>query len=220
MACSGWGLGEHNHFSKYTNWETDARVPMLVRVPWLPNSHGKRTSAIVEHIDMYPSLAELAGVPVNRKDESIDGISWAGLLHDPASKNGYHKDAAFSQFPRCWPTIDPTYSPADYGRMQRCLPNKGWDNSNMSFMGLSIRTVDYRYTEWHKWDGGVLRPNWDDGSSMIELYDHRDDPPQSSKVSFEQFENVNLAHSPHYNALVKTLGKQLRSCFQNDHSPP
>ena len=64
-ADHGWGLGEHNHFSKYTNWETDARVPMLVRVPWKPASQGKRTRAIVEHVDLYPSLAEIAGVPVD-----------------------------------------------------------------------------------------------------------------------------------------------------------
>lgn len=38
--------------SKYTNWETDARVPLMVRVPWKAQAMGKRTSAIVEHVDM------------------------------------------------------------------------------------------------------------------------------------------------------------------------
>jgi arylsulfatase A-like enzyme len=38
---------------RYTNWETDARVPMIVRVPWKSAARGTRTSAIVEHIDLY-----------------------------------------------------------------------------------------------------------------------------------------------------------------------
>ena len=41
--------------------------------------------------------------------------------------------------------------------MDRCLPNNkgtGWTNQNMSFMGLSMRTDAYRYTEWHAWLGG------------------------------------------------------------------
>ena len=221
---SGWGLGEHNHFSKYTNWETDARVPMLVRVPWMPNSAGRRTSAIVEHVDLYPSLAELAGVPVDQAVESIDGKSWAGLMNDPSGKN-HTKLVAYSQFPRCWPKVNPTYTPADYDRMERCLPNRPpavhWTNHNMSFMGLSMRTKDYRYTEWHSWKGeNVLRPDWDDGSSMVELYDHRADPPHSAKISFEQFENVNIAHMPSNKALVKQLGQQLREFFVKNEVQP
>jgi arylsulfatase A-like enzyme len=42
-ADHGWGLGEHNHWSKYTNWETDTRVPLMVRAPWKRASIGKRT---------------------------------------------------------------------------------------------------------------------------------------------------------------------------------
>ena len=35
-ADHGWGLGEHGMWCKYTIFENQARVPMLVRVPWLP----------------------------------------------------------------------------------------------------------------------------------------------------------------------------------------
>ena len=43
------------------------------------------TGALVEHVDLYPSLAEIAGVPVDKTLESIDGESWASLLDDPAA---------------------------------------------------------------------------------------------------------------------------------------
>ena len=100
--------------------------------------------------------------------------------------------------------------------MQRCLPNNagtGWVNGNMSFMGLSMRTHTHRYTEWHAWKGGeTLKPDWDDGSTMIELYDHTDDPPESSKISFEQYENVNIAQAK--SGLVKQMGAELRMFFE------
>lgn len=163
----------------------------------------------------YPSIAELVGVAVDVKTESVDGASWAGLLDDPTGK-GHHKLAAYSQFPRCWPSRNPTHTQSDYDRMQRCLPNTGWDNRNMSFMGLSVRTQFYRYTEWHAWLGEELRPDWDDGSTMIELYNHTDDPPESTKISFEQFENVNIYKEN--KALAQQLGKQLRDFFQQHAS--
>jgi arylsulfatase A-like enzyme len=214
-ADHGWGLGEHNHWSKYTNWETDVRVPMMVRVPWKRNAMGRRTSAIVEHVDLYPSIAELAGVPVDPLKESVDGSSWAGLLDDPTGK-GYNKTAAYSQFPRCWPK-NSTHSSADYGRMVRCF---NVDKRNMSFMGYTVRTAEWRYTEYHRWDGQRLRPIWNGTTSEssadvatipVELYDHRQDPPPDSKTSFEEFENANEAGA--YPDVVQVLSAQLRGFF-------
>jgi len=200
----GWGLGEHNHFLKYTNWETDARVPLVVHVPWKPSTKGKRTSAIVEQIDMYPSLAELAGVPVSSK-ESVDGTSWAHLFEDPSSE---HKDAAFTQYPRCWP--EDSHGPEAFTHMARCA---GVDKADFAYMGYSIRTTRWRYTEWAKWNGQELKPNWSDLAG-VELYDHADDPPHDSKVSFEQFENKNVADD--FSDVVKQLSKQLHDFVANE----
>ena len=101
----------------------------------------------------------------------MDGPSGSG------GTGGHTKLVAYSQFPRCWPKANPSYTPADYDRMVRCLPVRGIGTTrNMSFMGLSMRTKDFRYTEWHAWNMDALRPEWDDGSQMIELYDHRADP--------------------------------------------
>ena len=54
--------------------ETGVRVPLIIRDPSTPQSHGKTNAALVELIDLYPSLAELAGVPLEAA-ETIDGIS-------------------------------------------------------------------------------------------------------------------------------------------------
>jgi arylsulfatase A-like enzyme len=197
-ADHGWGLGEHNHFLKYTNWETDARVPLVVRVPWKPATRGQRTSAIVEQIDMYPSLAELAGVPVDLGQESLDGRSWAHLFEDPS---GEHKSAAYTQYPRCWP--DDSNSSTAFTHMARCA---GVERTDFAYMGYSVRTSQWRYTEWAKWNGKTLAPDWDKLAG-VELYDHAADPPHDSKISFEQFENKNVVDD--YPDVVKKLSKQL-----------
>ena len=54
----------HNHWVKYTNWECDARVPLIFHHPKAPHTWGLHTQSLVEHVDLYPTTAELAGVPV------------------------------------------------------------------------------------------------------------------------------------------------------------
>jgi arylsulfatase A-like enzyme len=54
-------------------------VPLIVRAPHLPHSAGRRTSALVELVDVMPTLAELAGLPpptVNPGEAPLDGISF------------------------------------------------------------------------------------------------------------------------------------------------
>ena len=50
----GWHLGEQGGWCKQSNFDLVARVPMVVYVPWLPQSHGMRTSALVETVDLMP----------------------------------------------------------------------------------------------------------------------------------------------------------------------
>jgi len=198
----GWGLGEHNHWIKYTNWETDVRVPLFVRAPWKPNAMGQRTSAIVEQIDIYPSAAELAGIAVNKSEESIDGSSWAHLLDDPTAT---HLTSALAQYPRCWPEGMEGDSAA-FPDMARCT---AVEKENIAFMGYTLRRADWRYTEWPEWDGANLRPNWDNLAGF-ELYDHRHDDPANSKVSFEEFENENVADAhPDVVSKMRTILRDL-----------
>lgn len=204
-ADHGWGLGEHNHWLKYTNFETDTRVPLFVRAPWM-GVGGKRSSAIVELVDLYPTSAELAGVPIDVSQESVDGTSFAHVFKKPSKA---HKDAAFSQYPRCWNSKFPQNETA-FPHMSRCAEV---DKHDFAYMGYSIRTDRWRYTEWAKWDGKNLRPIWEE-SAGVELYDHKGDDGPSSKASYEQFENVNVASQKL--SVVASLSTQLRSHFDND----
>ena len=89
----GWKLGEHNMWGKHTNLEDDTHVPFLLRVPGVTDG-GMRTDALVELIDMFPTVTELAGLPVpplcpaDNKDmlTCVEGTSVAPLLKDPKQK--------------------------------------------------------------------------------------------------------------------------------------
>ena len=41
----GWHLGDQGEWMKMTNYENAVRVPLLIRVPWAPQSAGKVVSA-------------------------------------------------------------------------------------------------------------------------------------------------------------------------------
>ncbi len=89
----GWKLGEHNSWSKHTNFEIDTRAPLMARVPGM-QAAGHSTSALVEFVDMYPTLCELCDLTV---PEHCEGLSFAPLLDEPDQP---WKTAAFSQYPR------------------------------------------------------------------------------------------------------------------------
>ena len=88
----GWKLGEYGDWCKHTNFELDVRVPLLLAAPGRPG--GKRCDALVEFVDIYPTLAELCGLGV---PAHCEGTSMAPLLEDPGRP---WKKAAFSQYPR------------------------------------------------------------------------------------------------------------------------
>jgi choline-sulfatase len=87
----GWHLGDHGLWNKHTNFEEATRSPLIVSAPGMKAG---RTNALVEFVDVYPALCELAGLPL---PAGLEGRSFAPLLADPARP---WKQAAFSQYPR------------------------------------------------------------------------------------------------------------------------
>jgi len=85
---NGWNLGEHGQWSKFTNYETSTRVTMMISVPWLPK--GARTQALVELVDIYPSLCELCRLPA---PDYLEGTSFVSLIQ---RSDRPWKKAAFS----------------------------------------------------------------------------------------------------------------------------
>ncbi len=89
----GFHLGEHDLWAKTSNYELDARVPLIVAAPGVARPGG-RAAGLVELLDVYPTLAALAGLPA---DPGLEGRSLVPQLRDPAAAG---KAAALSQHPR------------------------------------------------------------------------------------------------------------------------
>ena len=76
----GWHLGDHGMWCKHTNYEQAAHIPLIVAAPGV--QPGQRTQALMETVDIYPTLAELAGLPAPKQG---DGRSFASVMKNPAS---------------------------------------------------------------------------------------------------------------------------------------
>lgn len=59
----GYHLGENGLFTKMTNFENGTRVPLIVSRPGMKTT-GQHTRALVELVDLYPTLAQLCDLPL------------------------------------------------------------------------------------------------------------------------------------------------------------
>jgi iduronate 2-sulfatase len=89
----GWQLGEHGLWNKHTNFEVATRSLLVVSAPGQKRVNA-RTDSLTEFVDIYPTLCELAGLPL---PDGLEGASFRRLLDDPKLP---FKQAAFSQYPR------------------------------------------------------------------------------------------------------------------------
>lgn len=121
----GYSLGEAGHWCKDTNFELDTHVPLMIRVPGMTRP-GIPTDSLVEYVDIYPTIASLAGLPL---PDHLDGQSLAPILNDPTAK--LH-EYVLSQFSRPFAAGNP------------------------KVMGYSIRTDAHRYTRWIDWNDRSL----------------------------------------------------------------
>ena len=166
----GYHLGEKALWGKTTNYDLDTRAPLIMSVPGAPSGS---CLALVEFVDIYPTLIDACGLPLR---EDLEGTSMMPLLQDPQQP---WKSAAFSQFPRPW-----TY------------------HGEPEVMGYSMRTDQFRYTEWVDFRTGECLDR--------ELYDHH-----SSGA-----EIYNVAGEETYASAVAELAGQLRSGWRAARPDP
>ena len=178
----GWQLGEHAEWTKHTNFELSTHAPFMVSAPGLTDK-GIQSEALTEFVDLFPTLVELTGlpnVPLCPKDSRKVQVCTEGISMVPLMKNPKEdwKPRVFSQYPR----------------------------EGTRVMGYTMRSDQYRYTEWVSFKG--LMPNWDDVNG-VELYDHAVDPE----------ENHNRAGDADMKDKVKELSQQLHAGWRSALPP-
>lgn len=169
----GYHLGEHGLWQKQSLFEESARVPLIIVAPDAAKQGGV-AKAPVGLIDVYPTLAELCGV---KAPENVQGQSLVPILKDPGVTG---RGWALSQVVRG-------------GGIQRFGSSPAVGDTIKRFMGYSLRTPRWRYTEWGE------------GAQGRELYDHEADPR----------EQTNLANEPAHAATVAQLSKQLQDAVKS-----
>ena len=97
----GWRLGEHNFWGKHSTLDTAVRAPLLIRAPG--HRAGNRVDAVVEFVDIYPTLCDLAGLSL---PSHLDGTSLRPLLDDPGAA---WKNEAFMVWNGCRAVKTPTH---------------------------------------------------------------------------------------------------------------
>jgi iduronate 2-sulfatase len=88
----GWKLGDYGMWCKHTNFEVDTRVPLIIAAPGV--ARAGRCRALVEMVDLFPTLTELCG---GAPPAACEGQSLLPLLRDPAGRG---REFAVSQYPR------------------------------------------------------------------------------------------------------------------------
>ncbi len=145
----GYHLGHHGLWQKQDLFEGSARVPLIVVDPRIKTA-GRSTAAITELVDLYPTLADLCGLP---RPGHLMGQSLRPVLKDPTEPG---KEAA--------------YTVANAGGRR---PKEA---SKERILGYTIRTERYRYTQWGE-DGryGVELYDYEnDPGEFINLATHPD----------------------------------------------
>ena len=119
----GYHMGEHRLWQKSTLFENSDRVPLVIAAPGFERSRGRRSGAVAELVDLYPTLADLAGVA---PPPHLMGSSLRRQLDDVNAPGKTAALTALDASDRLHPD-NPRFPPAH---------------------SYSIRTKRWRYTEW------------------------------------------------------------------------
>ena len=139
----GYSLSEADRWCKGTNFEVDTRTPLMFRFPGMPEP-GMATEAMVEFVDLYPTIVQLAGLPAA---PDLDGQSLVPILDDPRCEG---RPFVLQQFARPFKPSAP------------------------EVMGYSVRTPNHRYTRWVRWPSReVLEEEFYDYSSDRSVARHK-----------------------------------------------
>jgi iduronate 2-sulfatase len=122
----GWQLGDHGLWHKHTNFELATRAPLMLSIP-KQKTAGTKCSSPVEFVDVYPTLADLCGLPIPK---GLDGLSLKPQIENPATPS---TKVAISQYPR-----------------------GGGKTGLGQLMGYSIRDDRWRLTVWRSRKDGTI----------------------------------------------------------------
>ena len=143
----GWHLGDLGIWTKHTNYEQANRIPILIVAPGVARS-GMASRQLAETVDIFPTLAELSGLPAPSGPQPIDGVSLVPVLKNPDVRV---RDHAFHAYPRG----------RKLGRAIRTERYRlvEWKNHGDSNVQVDYELYDYKSDPWETQNHFKTKPN-------------------------------------------------------------
>jgi hypothetical protein len=205
--------------------EPSLRVPLIIKPSAAASSSSISNVQIYSHpvelVDLFPTLVALARVAPIAADQHLAGIDLSHVMRSGASKGV----PAYSQITRC-SNCTMAYAHDETSYQRGCAADRE-DNADFTvpcaltpaasydYMGMSVRTDDWRYSIWCKWQGrqGTLAVDWTQ-CKLPELYNHTADSALFDVQTAAYFHNV--AGAPRTASMQSKLHALLRINFAHD----
>lgn len=141
----GWHLGDHGIWTKHTNYEQSVRIPLLIVAPGVKPGATRQPA---ETVDIYPTLAALAGLPKPVVPQPIDGLNLVPVLKDPSLNI---RDHIYHCYPR------------GEGRIGRAIRTERyrfveWKNPGASSGEAKLELYDYQEDPTEKQNLAARKP--------------------------------------------------------------
>ena len=127
----GFHLGDLGIWTKHTNYEQANRIPILIAAPGVTKP-GSSTNQPAESVDLYPTLAELAGLPVPSGPQPMSGLSLVPVLRNPAARV---RDHAYHAYPK--------------KKLGRAIRTERYRMVEWREIGESSANVEYELYDYH-----------------------------------------------------------------------
>ncbi|MCC5939307.1 MAG: sulfatase [Lunatimonas sp.] len=152
----GWHLGDHRVWGKHTIFDVALRSPLIIRYPG-SKSRKIPSDQVVSSVDLYPTLADLCGLPV---DFPLDGQSLGGLIQHGSDPDRTNR--SFSYFNKGISMRTDRYRLTRYFREEQ--PNiELYDHQEDPYESVNIAqkrpdVVEQLMVEWKTGDTGLYTP--------------------------------------------------------------
>jgi uncharacterized sulfatase len=193
---------------KWTTWDTGLHSALIARFPGRIEA-GKRTDALVQYADIFPTLLEIAGA----EPKGLDGWSFAGVLREKEKKHRAYVYGMHNNFPEGPPYPTRTISDGTHRLILNLTPGELFIEKHL--MGLKGNAV-LNNPYWATW----VRDSWvkPEIYKLVKRYQSR--PPVSFYDTLKDpYEMNDLAGGPKYQTKMKEMREELEAWMKREGDP-
>jgi N-sulfoglucosamine sulfohydrolase len=191
---------------KWTCWEQGLHTGFVVRWPGV-TAAGKRVDALVQYVDVLPTLLEAAGA--KPKEYGLDGYSFLSVMRGESEEHRRYVFGLHNNVPEGPPYPVRTVRDAEYRYIRNLRPNDLYIEKHL--MG---RTSHNPY--WPTW---VWAATTDPRARMLVNRFMRRPPEELYHTAEDPFEHTNLAADPRYADVKARLSAELDRWMKEQGDP-